>query len=337
MSDSSESTSQKNEEPKKDTQYHSFLVHLTIITEVVKKGENGETHCICKNNVSITKENKNNIFVEREIIPEVKVPLIKNDNEKDEATEQKQPEPNSEYKVLSKGLKSQPLQIKLADLCNSLRLLGFPTTGSMINLYMKEVEDYVFFGADPIDSNVYIDSDMVDFNCLRMKIINYFDEKLLKRPKDIKKDDTVKEGSDINNNLNGEDDFDIEIDEDAEEDLKMFNQGVDEQNSTNAKEVGVKHKEKRTKERKIGFIIEKVNAWRKLYNGFYNENGEHTRYSLDQAAKIINISKKSLDDYLLQLRLGRKYGFDFNKNKNERVGVLRVFVKNHRNSDGKDK
>ena len=29
--------------------------------------------------------------------------------------------------------------------------------------------------------------------------------------------------------------------------------------------------------------------------------------------------------------------FDFNKNKNERVGVLRVFVKNHRNSDGKDK
>ena len=203
MSDSSESTSQKNEEPKKDTQYHSFLVHLTIITEVVKKGENGETHCICKNNVSITKENKNNIFVEREIIPEVKVPLIKNDNKEDEATEQKQPEPNSEYKVLSKGLKSQPLQIKLADLCNSLRLLGFPTTGSMINLYMKEVEDYVFFGADPIDSNVYIDSDMVDFNCLRMKIINYFDEKLLKRPKDIKKDGTVKEGSDINNNLNG--------------------------------------------------------------------------------------------------------------------------------------
>ena len=77
----------------------------------------------------------------------------------------------------------------------------------------------------------------------------------------------------------------------------------------------MKHKEKRTKERKIGFIIEKVNAWRKLYNGFYNENGEHTRYSLDQAAKIINISTKSLADYLLQLRLGRKYGFDFNKNK----------------------
>ena len=87
-------------------------------------------------------------------------------------------------------------------------------------------------------------------------------------------------------------------------------------NNSNAQKDPIKKKEKRTKERKIGFIIEKVNAWRKLYNGFYNENGEHTRYSLDQAAKIINISKKSLDDYLLQLRLGRKYGFDFNKNKN---------------------
>lgn len=337
MSDSSESTSQKNEEPKKETHYHSFLVHLTIITEVVKKGEDGEPHCICKNNISITNENRNNIFIEREIIPEVKVPIIKNENEEDEANEQKQDEPNKDYQLLSKGLKSQTLQIKLADLCNSLRLLGFPTTGSMINIYLKEVEDYVFFGADPIDSNVYIDSDMVDFNCLRLKIINYFDEKLLKRPRDIKKDGTAKEGSNINNNLNGDEDFEIEIDDDADEDINMFNQGVDEPNSTNTKEVGTKHKEKRTKERKIGFIIEKVNAWRKLYNGFYNENGEHTRYSLDQAAKIINISKKSLDDYLLQLRLGRKYGFDFNKNRNARVGVLRVFVKNHRNPDGKDK
>ena len=28
----------------------------------------------------------------------------------------------------------------------------------------------------------------------------------------------------------------------------------------------------RNKERSIGFIIEKVTEWRKLYNGFYDEN-----------------------------------------------------------------
>ncbi len=96
------------------------------------------------------------------------------------------------------------------------------------------------------------------------------------------------------------------------------------------KENNKNHKDKRTKERKIEFIVEKVNAWRRLYNGFYNENGEYTRYSLDQAAKMVGISKKSLDDYLLQLRLGRKYGFNFNQNKTKKVGILRAFVKRHR-------
>ena len=96
------------------------------------------------------------------------------------------------------------------------------------------------------------------------------------------------------------------------------------------KETNKNQKDKRTKERKIEFIVEKVNAWRRLYNGFYNENGEYTRYSLDQAAKMVGISKKSLDDYLLQLRLGRKYGFNFNQNKTKKVGILRAFVKRHR-------
>ena len=99
------------------------------------------------------------------------------------------------------------------------------------------------------------------------------------------------------------------------------------------KEVNKNQKDKRTKERKIEFIVEKVNAWRRLYNGFYNESGEYTRYSLDQAAKMVGISKKSLDDYLLQLRLGRKYGFNFNQNKTKKVGILRAFVKRHREAN----
>jgi len=34
-----------------------------------------------------------------------------------------------------------------------------------------------------------------------------------------------------------------------------------------------------------------------------------------------------LDDYLLQLRFGRKFAFDFSTNRDEKVGVLRHFVK----------
>ena len=73
-----------------------------------------------------------------------------------------------------------------------------------------------------------------------------------------------------------------------------------------------------------------MNSWRKLYNGFYDEFGNFIKYSLDDAAKKIDISKKSLDDYLLQLRLGRKYGFDFNKYKDAKVGKLRAYVKEAR-------
>ena len=89
------------------------------------------------------------------------------------------------------------------------------------------------------------------------------------------------------------------------------------------------------KERTINDIIEKVTTWRKLYNGILvpNQNNEIEtetelqRYSLEEAAHKVGVSKKSLDDYLLQLRFGKKFGFDFEANKTEKVGKLRLFVK----------
>jgi len=83
----------------------------------------------------------------------------------------------------------------------------------------------------------------------------------------------------------------------------------------------------RNKERKIDFIIEKVSEWRKLYTGVQQPDGKIQKLSLEEAAKQVGIQKKTLDDYLLQLRAGRRYGFDFNSNKHEKVGVLRAFVK----------
>jgi hypothetical protein len=83
---------------------------------------------------------------------------------------------------------------------------------------------------------------------------------------------------------------------------------------------------KRTKEKKIGFIIEKVARWRNLYNGVV-VRGETLRMTLDEAALHVGISKKSLDDYLLQLRFGRRFGFNFNEHRHDRVGLLRTYVK----------
>lgn len=264
----------------KEPKYEHLFIHLTLITELIKK-ENGETKCICNNiiipqtptqpqpeptsnttntNTNESEPKENSIFLETEIIPSLSVPS------------------------LSDG------RILLNDIASQLKNLGYPVTGALISIYINKVEDYVFIGAEPLDQNYYLDPKDVDMSCIKLKIVSYIEDKLVKK--------TEKQLFDRKDTFNK------------------------------------KSKDKRTKERRIGFIVEKVNAWRKLYNGFYNENGEHTRYSLDQAAKMIDISKKSLDDYLLQLRLGRKYGFDFNLNKNNKVGVLRSFVKMHRGLKG---
>ena len=58
-----------------------------------------------------------------------------------------------------------------------------------------------------------------------------------------------------------------------------------------------------------------------------DENHVLKRMSLEDAAEKVGVSKKSLDDYLSQLRQGRALGFNFNARKEEKVGVLRQFVK----------
>ena len=57
---------------------------------------------------------------------------------------------------------------------------------------------------------------------------------------------------------------------------------------------------------------------------------------MEAAAQKVGISKKSLDDYLLQIRYGRKFGFDFEKNQDLKVGALRTFVREARDKYLKD-
>ena len=82
----------------------------------------------------------------------------------------------------------------------------------------------------------------------------------------------------------------------------------------------------RIKERTIADVISAVSLWRLLYTG-YEKNGSLVKLSLEEAAEKVKISKKSLDDYLMQLRSAKKFGFDFAKHSGEKVGVIRSFVR----------
>lgn len=86
--------------------------------------------------------------------------------------------------------------------------------------------------------------------------------------------------------------------------------------------------DKRVKERYIEKVREKVAEWRGMHEiGVKDYNGNCEKLNLDQAANQIGISRKTLDDYYLQLRRAEQLGFDFEKNKNEKMGHLRKFVK----------
>ena len=109
----------------------------------------------------------------------------------------------------------------------------------------------------------------------------------------------------------------------------ILDEGKNEEKSENSyPELG--NKTRRSKERKIGSVVRKVYIWRKLYSGFKDEQGRTIKLTLEDAAKKVGISKKSLDDYLIQLRNGRNLGFNFNEHQNDKIGVLRSFVKKHK-------
>lgn len=84
------------------------------------------------------------------------------------------------------------------------------------------------------------------------------------------------------------------------------------------------------KDKRIGEIIKKVSLWRMLYLGFRASDGEYVEKPLDTAASNVGTAKKTLDDYLLQIRTARNIGFDFNKRKNASIGELREFVKTNK-------
>ena len=330
--------SDEDQEKNQEKLTTNLYIHITLITQLVKK-ENGEYPCICHNlskedyekskfdsnsinniNFNVIKDNYNNntinlldnkisnINEQNQLIPNTskinqtnQLEELNNNfdfNKKDNINInqnnniinennisstntflEEEIVPNLEVQMTNDG------KIFMKNIINKLKYLGYPTVGALFSIYINTAGDYVYLGSDPIDPNLYIDKTLVDFEHLKIKIVSYLEDKLVKKTE-----------------------------------KQLFDK----------KENNKNQKDKRTKERKIEFIVEKVNAWRRLYNGFYNENGEYTRYSLDQAAKMVGISKKSLDDYLLQLRLGRKYGFNFNQNKTKKVGILRAFVKRHR-------
>ncbi len=86
---------------------------------------------------------------------------------------------------------------------------------------------------------------------------------------------------------------------------------------------------RRTKERDLSVIIWKVCRWRELFHGCYDKNGKKIKLTLEEAAAVVGLPKKTLDDYLQELKKGKMAGFDFSAHRGEKIGVLRSAVKEY--------
>jgi len=179
---------------------------------------------------------------------------------------------------------SDDYESNLADVIGFLKKCGFPLENCFISFFSPIFSAYINCGLDPLPASIKISKD----DLIATRVNNSGEERYrlqLKFQWGIRSD-TTKDGEEEEETVNNE-----------ESSMQQPKRQM------RASQMAISQQEpKRTKERTIKYIIEKVSQWRKLYNGYMNENHELVRMSLEEAAEKVGVSKKSLDDYLSQLR-----------------------------------
>ena len=169
--------------------------------------------------------------------------------------------------------------------------------------YSLDNKTFYFIGAFPLDENIKYNIDVPLDGIIYVKL-----RKKISKIKSLR--------------------YEIFEDENEEDIDEAEEKGKKEEISKDNK-INEKKDCKRSKEKRIGFIIKKVFEWKGL------RKLSKRKMSLQEAAKNVNMSKKTLDEYYNQIKEGKKYGFDFNKYKRDKVNVLRGFVKKKKEDEKK--
>ena len=169
--------------------------------------------------------------------------------------------------------------------------------------YSLDNKTFYFIGSFPLDENIKYNIDVPLDGIIYVKL-----RKKISKIKSLR--------------------YEIFEDENEEDIDEAEEKGKKEEISEDNK-INIKKDCKRSKEKRIGFIIKKVFEWKGL------RKLSKRKMSLQEAAKNVNMSKKTLDEYYNQIKEGKKYGFDFNKYKRDKVNVLRGFVKKKKEDEKK--
>ena len=203
--------------------------------------------------------------------------------------------------------------LDINSLIKNLKSLGFPLHTGLIYFYSYSTGLFLFCGQDPLPSSMNIPARDVlhqeGRNIITLKVRMEGKATFTTTQVETKHVEDLELQAatyiDIHNNV-------------CEEESDGFSDSTDTE----------KKGRTRHKERKISEVLDLVLRWRMLYAGVRDsKTGKIIKLSLEDAAKKLGVAKKSLDDYLLQIRHAKMYGFDFQANHNEKIGVMRTFVK----------
>ena len=129
----------------------------------------------------------------------------------------------------------------------------------------------------------------------------------------------------------------IEEQNSTKKEIEYTNLSIDQQKSKKIFEECTLEKLRDSKRKKImkqslsiNEIISIVCKWRTLCYPEKVRRGEKV-ITKEEAARTVNIKKKSLDDYLMFIRLGITMGFDFKTNGEKTFNFLRKFIKSMTN------
>jgi len=87
-----------------------------------------------------------------------------------------------------------------------------------------------------------------------------------------------------------------------------------------------KSKVRRGNERRIGEVIDALVTWKRLVTfGKLSSEGQRVKCTKKEAADLVDIPKKTLADYTLQIKMASEYNFDFQLHCKEKFGVIREF------------
>jgi len=204
-------------------------------------------------------------------------------------------------------IKSLPVEVLndgniiVESIITQLKQRCYPLDNAKISYWSSAMEIFTYCGIDPLARHYVMDKIDQDENSVIIKAEIYLEQET----DVLAKDDDDSKGDIVEN----------EDEKKHPEENKKIEENKD------------KSKSVRVKERKLSVIIERVKKWRDLYYGYIASDGKRVRLSLEEAAAKVGLPKKTLDDYLQQLKLGKKYGFNFNAFKDKKIGELRDFVK----------